>query len=68
MRVPIVTWPHFGDQPMNSDLIVAAKAGVKLGYKTREPENDMSVQLTFKDPIFDANKVYECFSEVLKNK
>lgn len=35
MRVPVVTFPHFSDQPLNADQIVDAGAGIHLLDKLR---------------------------------
>lgn len=33
--VPCVTWPHFADQPVNSELLVYNKAAILLYWKRR---------------------------------
>lgn len=66
MGIPVVAWPHFADQPVNANLLIDAGAGVMLCNKTRM-STEMAEQITYREKEFDSEKVYEVFSEILKN-
>lgn len=63
--VPMVTFPHFGDQSINSDLIVESKIGVELHSEDRTLET--KDPLTYRQPVFDDKKVVDVFNKVLKD-
>lgn len=65
--LPIVAWPHFGDQHDNGDLIGETKIGIVLFNKMRF-ESLTEKMLSYYDPVFDAQKVYEVFNEILSNE
>lgn len=64
--VPVVTFPHFGDQPINSNLLVERKAAVLLHQQDKNPF-DFEGALTYKDVAFDHKKVEKCFNLVLND-
>jgi hypothetical protein len=67
-NVPVVTFPHFGDQPMLSDLITEAGAGIKIADYSDESEainNGGEVKFSFKASKFTKKDVYDKFSEIL---
>ena len=64
----MVTWPHFGDQGINSDLLLEAGVAVALcKFDMNRLELQPKDQRTYTDSVFDAEKVYEVFNEVLTN-
>ena len=65
--VPVVAFPHFGDQHDNAEQLEKRKVGVILHNKVRI-SNDNNVLASYIDPAFDAQKVYECFNEILTNE
>ena len=64
--VPVITWPHFGDQQPNSECLIRNKVGIALTNKIRVSKK-IAENITFKDPIFDAAKITEVFNEILNN-
>jgi len=64
--LPVVTWPHMGDQSPNSECLIRNKVGISLYSKMRVSKK-IDDNLTFKEPIFDSKKITEVFNEVLKN-
>ena len=64
--LPVVTFPHFDDQPVNSSLLVDRKVAVLMHYKERDPFNFEELT-TYKDPAFDHKKVTECFNKILND-
>lgn len=68
MNVIPVTWPHFGDQIYNSKSLVESGAAVLL--KTDEMrmwEASIAKVNSWKDPVFDSQKVHDTFKEALTN-
>ena len=65
--VPIVALPHFDDQHDNAEMLAKRKAAVILHNEKRESKESIKV-LSYYDPVFDANKVYEVFNEILTNE
>ena len=62
----MVCLPHFGDQPMNADLIVKNKIGIslidpKLARRGLEPD------ITWPTPLFSADDVQKKLGEVMEN-
>lgn len=65
--IPVVVFPHFGDQPMNAENIVAAEIGVSLFWHWRAlKEGSDDRNHYFEDPIFTASTVKYCFKRVLE--
>lgn len=64
--VPAVTFPHFADQPVNSELFVENKAGILLHWK-RRTAFDFESAATYKDPAFDHKKIHEVFTKILRD-
>jgi len=55
---------------MNSELLVKAGAGINLLNKPRKTDNmnfDFDANATYKDPVFDAQTVYEKINDILTN-
>lgn len=66
--VPVVTWPHYGDQHINSSLITDKKAGITLFSEPRGPfEKDFEKISTYEQPVFDYAQVINCFNKVLRD-
>ena len=63
---PAVTWPHFADQQPNSECLVNNGAAIAL-YRVFRQQKKMSDMLTFKEPIFTAQKIKEVFTEILND-
>ena len=53
---PAVTWPHFGDQQPNSQCLVKNGAAIALFDKMRLSKK-IADNITFKEPIFDSEKI-----------
>lgn len=58
--VPVVIWPHFGDQNDNSTLLVEAGAGVELCRKKKH-DTTIEAMSTYKTKVFEAVNVCEAF-------
>ena len=58
--VPVIAFPHFGDQHYYAELLRDMKAGVILYSKRRDFEEG-PVQMEYKEPVFDGERVYNCF-------
>tara|TARA_B110000285_G_C14492030_1_gene324383 strand:+ start:113 stop:340 length:228 start_codon:yes stop_codon:yes gene_type:complete len=54
--MPVVTWPHFGDQQPNSEELIRNKGGIALTNKLRM-DGKWADMMTFHEPIFDAAKI-----------
>ena len=65
--VPMVTFPHYGDQLSNSDFIIQHKAGKELFSKKRD-SSEFRELATYKDSQFDSKKVKEVFSQLKDDK
>lgn len=66
----MVTFPHFGDQLANSQLLIDAGAAIKIGNLPGEGaiqggDSDTATLVTFKDPYFTADDVYKNFNTIL---
>jgi UDP:flavonoid glycosyltransferase YjiC (YdhE family) len=64
--IPIVAFPHFGDQHYYGDLLVEMKAGIILYNKRRDFEEG-PVQMTYEAPAFEGKRVLEAFRTVIDN-
>ena len=65
---PIVAFPHFDDQPADAKELERRQVAVMLAYREAStfdwyPDQ----QISYEEPVFDHNKVYEVFHEVLTN-
>ena len=58
---PIVAWPHFMDQYANARVIMDRKVGVYLATRPNEMESNPDKYTVYKDPVFDADKVFKIF-------
>ena len=67
--VPILTFPHFGQQPVNATNIIDKCAGLPLIDMTRaQREYDVSEEpLSFLHPLFTSKDLAEKLNELLKN-
>ena len=60
--IPVICYPHFGDQPANANLLVERGVGV---YLPNQKINPTSITRTFVDPVFDANDVKTKFNAII---
>lgn len=51
--VPTLNFPHFGDQLVNSKMLVDRKVSLELYSEKKSPFEKPMDQLTYKDPKFD---------------
>jgi len=61
--VPMVTYPHFFDQPIHADLLVDAGASLRLhDYPIpATPVPGEGFTMSYPTPLFTANDVFEKF-------
>lgn len=64
--VPVVAFPHFGDQHYYGDLLQDMKAGVVL-YGKRRDYDEGPDQMVYRTPAFDGDRVHKCFEQVIEN-
>ena len=64
---PVVAWPHFADQYGSAMVMVERKVGVYLATRPDESDLNPATAHTYKDPVFDSEKVFEIFKEVTTN-
>lgn len=65
--VPMVTFPHLGDQNSNSDLVVSQGVAVELHNKPKANQFDLLEGLTYREPAFDHTKVCKVFQTILED-
>jgi hypothetical protein len=65
--VPLVAWPHFGDQHCAAELLEKNGAAKILANQLRMSKEVEKVY-SYYDPVFDENKVHDLFKEVLSNE
>ena len=66
--VPVVTFPHFGDQPALSNLLTDAGAGEKIADYSSEATMSTTAGImlaTFPDPLFNGNDVFNQFKKII---
>jgi hypothetical protein len=69
-NVPMITFPHFGDQMGNSQLLIDAGAALKIANFVVEGaiqggDSETATLVTFKDPCFTGDDVYNNFNKLL---
>lgn len=64
--IPMIAFPHFGDQHANARLLTDQKASVEL-YNVPAKGGDIADHLTRESACFDQAKVIECFNKVLND-
>lgn len=64
--VPMVTFPHMIDQPENSKYLAEVGVAIELFRKQRW-SNDFSVLMTWPEPMFTSDTIYESFKEIITN-
>ena len=65
--VPLVAWPHFGDQHCAAELL--EKNGVaKIIANQMRMSAELEKCLSYYDPVFDENKVHDLFKEVINDQ
>lgn len=64
--LPIVAYPHFGDQFTCNDILVSKKCAVSL-FKGPRPIPKAGISKFFEKPIFDESDVFDKFTDVLSN-
>jgi len=65
--IPAVTFPHFGDQPKNSSILVEAGVAVHL-YGYERPALNMGNMNYYEEHGFTSSDVEKAFNKVLNEK
>lgn len=64
--VPLVAWPHFGDQHCAAELLEKNGVAKIIANKIRMSK-DFEESYSYKTPVFDDQKVYELMKEVTED-
>ena len=67
MGIPIVAWPHFGDQHPNAEMLCDEKNVAVMLYNKKRMTSDLTEIYSYTKEAFDADHVHKIFKEVLTN-